>query len=141
MRWTARDVIAEIVHEWGLLVAGGGGAFAVYWYGLGLGWSLFVLLFVWYIKSQNFNVNENLHLDYYITMLLLDEGFWEEQKTTFRELIREQPPLDASTLTSRIYSAIGKMADELAVGGSGGAASSVLQASAAIWRCKQSGEG
>jgi hypothetical protein len=79
-----------------------------------VGWVLFVLAVVWGMKSLSFSHRKRLHLDYYIAYLLLDDGIREKHKRDFQGWIRSVEAPNASVLAMGAWSAIDRMADQLA---------------------------
>jgi hypothetical protein len=101
-----------------------------------LGWILFGVMVIWYIRSMNFSHRKRLHLNYYIVYLLLDSIYHTKQSDDFRKWVRQAKvnAKDASVLSSSAYSTIENLADRLARGDPAEpTTSSVLGAHAMLW--------
>ena len=99
-----------------------------------VGWILFVLAVFWGGKSLSFSHRKRLHLDYYVAYLLLNDDIRERHKKDFQQWIRSAEAPNASTLAAGAWSAIDRMADQLAEAPAG---ASVMGATGMIWQEKQ----
>lgn len=95
-----------------------------------IGWTLFVLLFVWYVASMWNMAGRNNHLISYVVFLLLSDDIRADHKEKFKDWISKSDETRADHLAGRANVVLRRMADSLAIKGS------ALSASAFIWGYK-----
>jgi hypothetical protein len=101
-----------------------------------VGWILLAVIVIWFLILYRHSHSKRLHLDCYITFLLLHDEFRCLQKRNFEEWLRtnrsnKKPPV----LSHAAYTAIEELADRLAVGNpkKGGEGSLVLGSLSLLW--------
>jgi hypothetical protein len=104
-----------------------------------LGWVLFVLSVIWYFKSVTFSHRKRIHLNCFVTYLLLSDEIREAQKKGFQNWIRAADASDPQALIDGAFQATERLADELALAAEKPGASSLFGARGMIWAYKERG--
>lgn len=102
------------------------------------GWVLVGAAIVWCLKLYRYSQSKRLHLNCYITYLLLSDEVRAAQKQGFEQWLRGITAKDAQALSYAAYSAIENIADRLAAGDpKKPGTSSIIGAHALLWSHKR----